>query len=142
MNLTLRHKIPVVVGTAVLLAGAGGAVAFAVSGHGQTSTEVGNTLPIDDNHQVDDRGRHVKPGDDNGGAVTRDARTEPGDDRRGADATPTSSPAGSVDDRSGSHSGPGSDDSDDSGSSGSGGDDGSGHDAGDDSGSGGHGSDD
>ena len=146
MKLALRHKIPAVVGTAVLLAGAGGAVAYAVSGHGPTSTDIGNTLPIDDNHRVDDRGTHVEPGDDRGGLVTRDARTEVGDDRgthvepgddRGGDAT---SPAPDAS-RSGPEDGSGHDGSGHDGS-GSGSDDGSGHDAGDDSGSGGHGSDD
>lgn len=92
MKLALRHKIPAVVGTAVLLAGAGGAVAFAVSGHGPTSTQIGNTLPIDDNHRVGDRGTQVEPGavssgsgggsDDGGG---HDAGDDSGSGGHGSD---------------------------------------------------------
>jgi hypothetical protein len=159
VKLALRHKIPAVVGTAVLLAGAGGAVAYAVSGHGPTSTDIGNTLPIDDNHRVDDRGTHVEPGEDRGGLVTRDARTEVGDDR-GTQAEPGDDKGGRVtrdartevgDDR-GTHVEPGDDrggdatspapDASRSGPEDGSGHDGSGHDTGGDSGSGGHGSDD
>jgi hypothetical protein len=59
MQLRLRHRIPAVVGAAVLLAGIGGAAAFALSGHGGIGTDSGNELPIDDNHSGvgDDGGR-------------------------------------------------------------------------------------
>lgn len=51
MHVRLRHKIPAVVGAAVLVTGAGGAVVFALTGSADGSgTETGNRLPIDDNH--------------------------------------------------------------------------------------------
>lgn len=47
----LGHRAALVLGVTALLAGTGGAAAFALSGHGfGSSTDSGNAQPIDDNH--------------------------------------------------------------------------------------------
>ena len=71
----LTHRLPLVLGAAVLLAGGTGAAALALGGHGpQSPTDSGNQLPIDDNH------RGAAP------TATPDPAPEPTVDRR--DATP------------------------------------------------------
>ena len=49
--MNLRHQLPAALGAAVILAGSGGAAAFALSAaNGDAGADVGNTQPIDDNH--------------------------------------------------------------------------------------------
>ncbi|MCW2570217.1 MAG: hypothetical protein JWO88_275 [Frankiales bacterium] len=99
MKLKLRHKLPAVIGAALVITGASGAAAFAlVATHSDDSTGAGNSLPIDDNHRsltnVQATPRTTpEPGDDNGvdqpspsGSASADDRgvhasAEPGDDR-------------------------------------------------------------
>jgi uncharacterized membrane protein YgcG len=98
MKLKLRHKLPAVIGAAIVITGASGAAAFAlVSTHSDDSTRTGNSLPIDDNHRsvtnvLATPRTTPEPGDDNGvdqptpGASAADDRGvhasgEPGDDR-------------------------------------------------------------
>ena len=93
MKLKLRHKLPAVVGAAVLLTAASGAAAFALvaTQSDDAGTDAGNSLPIDDNHPSvaptphavrtpepgDDRSTgEVEPGDDKG-----TTQVEPGDDK-------------------------------------------------------------
>lgn len=70
VRLDLRHRVPAVLGTAVLLTGATTAAAYALVGHeGLSPTDSGNSQPIDDNHPTasptpDDRGRVPAPTDD------------------------------------------------------------------------------
>src|SRR5690348_13164399 len=96
---TVRLKLAVATGAALLLMAGTGAAAYAVVGHETVSpTIAGNNLPIDDNHSPtvtprtpepgDDHGRTSEPGDDHGRTAEpgddRGSATEPGDDRGSA----------------------------------------------------------
>lgn len=104
MKVKLRHKVPAVVGSAVLLTIGTGAAAYALVCQTTASpTQAGNDAPLDDNH-APIATRSPEPGDDHGidptasapaiapaGAATTEpaddkavhASTEPGDDHGG-----------------------------------------------------------
>src|SRR4051812_6307803 len=85
MKLTLRHRLPVVVGAAVVLTAASGAAAFALAAAhtGDAGTDAGNSMPIDDNHSPANEQASPEPGDDNG----VDATAEPAEHASAAPAT-------------------------------------------------------
>lgn len=107
MKLTLRHRIPVVIGAAVLMTGASGAAAFALVA-AQTEDagiDAGNTQPTDDNRPSP--ASVAEPGDERGLDATaepsepeaehprpaatarhqREGEVEPGDDASAAATT-------------------------------------------------------